>query len=85
VYLFDVLTSAPSPGPNTACVQAKLARNRAHFEKARPRGGKLYSISAVPVDPPDWVQHGPSRYAELAVLKKTYDPDGILTPGVHMF
>lgn len=86
VYLFDVLTSAPLPGPNTAFVQAKLARNRSHYERARSRGGKLYSISAVDMQPADWAgQYGAARYAELTGLKNQYDPDRILTPGVRMF
>ena len=85
IFLFDVLTSAPLPGPNTDFVAAKLARNRTIYERARAAGGTLYPISAVPMQPADWaLQYGP-RYAELAALKALHDPDRILTPGVRMF
>lgn len=85
IYLFDVLTSAPLPGPNTEFVADKLARNRQLYERARAVGGTLYPISAVRMQPADWAhQYGP-RYAELVALKNLHDPDNLLTPGVRMF
>jgi cytokinin dehydrogenase len=85
IYLFDVLTSAPLPGPNTAFVAEKLARNRAIYERARDVGGKLYPISAVTMEPSDWQQQYGTRYPEIAALKQQYDPAGILTPGLQIF
>jgi FAD/FMN-containing dehydrogenase len=85
IFLFDILTSAPAPGPNTRFVAEKIARNRAVFERARARGGTLYPISATPMTPADWARQYGARYAEFARLKRRYDPAGILTPGVRMF
>jgi cytokinin dehydrogenase len=85
IYLVDVLTSAPIPGDNSAFVAEKLARNRRIYERARDVGGTLYPISAVDMTPDDWaVQYGP-RYAELARLKRRYDPDRVLRPGRRVF
>jgi cytokinin dehydrogenase len=85
VYLFDVLTSAPLPGPNEAFVESKLERNRGIYERARAAGGTLYPISAVPMQPADWAhQYGP-RYTTFRQLKQQFDPDGILTPGLRIF
>lgn len=85
VYLFDVLTSAPLPGPNEAFVAEKLQRNRGLYERARASGGTLYPISAVPMTTDDWAQQYGPRYAMFQQLKQQYDPDGILTPGVRLF
>lgn len=85
VYLFDVLTSAPLPGPNTAFVAEKLARNRQIYERARAVGGTLYPISAAPMEPADWAQQYGSRYATMQALKDLHDPDRILTPGIAVF
>ena len=85
IFLFDLLTAAPEPGPNTGFVADKLARNREIYERARAIGGTLYPISAVLMEPADWAkQYGP-RYKDFAALKKRHDPAGILTPGPRMF
>jgi cytokinin dehydrogenase len=85
VVLFDILTSAAGPNPGQAFIDAKLARNRRIFERARSVGGKLYPISAVHMDPSDWAAHYGPRYPHLAALKAQRDPDGILTPGLAIF
>lgn len=85
IFLFDILTAAPAPGPNRQFVADKLARNRDLYERARAVGGKLYAISAVPMERADWAQQYAGRYAELSALKAQHDPNGILTPGVRMF
>lgn len=85
VFLFSIMTSAGGPGPNTSFVQQKLARNRAIYERARARGGKIYPISAVALDQSDWAaQHG-DNYDELWDLKERFDPNYLLTPNVKMF
>ena len=85
VFLFDVLTSAPAPGPNTAFVAEKLRRNRRIYEEARAVGGKLYPISAVRMEPGDWLANYGFRYFELARLKHRFDPNRIMTPAPHVF
>jgi cytokinin dehydrogenase len=86
VALFDILTSAPAPGPNAKFVKEKLARNRKLYESARKIGGKVYPISAVKMSRKDWVGHyGPTRYPLLQQLKKRYDPDGIMGADLAIF
>lgn len=85
IFLFDLLSAAPAAGPNPEFVAAKLARNRAVYERARAIGGTLYPISAVRMRPADWArQYGP-RYRDFAALKKRHDPARIMTPGPNMF
>jgi cytokinin dehydrogenase len=85
IFLFDLLTAAPAPGPNTEFVAGKLARNRGIYERASAIGGTLYPISAVEMRPADWARQYGRRYRDFAALKKRHDPAGILTPGLHMF
>ena len=84
-YLFDILPSAPAPGPNSAWVAEKLQRNRNIYEQARALGGKFYSISAVSLTPADWAHQFGARYAEFTSLKNLHDPDRVLTPGPNVF
>ncbi|MGH8497603.1 MAG: hypothetical protein ACRERV_02160, partial [Methylococcales bacterium] len=85
IYLFDILPAAPAPGPNTAFVADKLARNRRLYEQARGLGATIYPIGATELTPSDWMQQFGAQYAEFAALKATFDPDGILTPGPNVF
>jgi cytokinin dehydrogenase len=85
VWLFDILTAAPAPGPNPAFADRMQTRNRRLFEKARATGGTRYPIGTVRFSRVDWArQYGP-RYFTLAQLKRRYDPRGILTPGPGIF
>lgn len=85
VYLFDILTAAPTPGPNPAFVEQMLDRNRTLFDKARDVGGTRYPISAIPFSRSDWVRQYGRDYLRFARLKRRYDPQGILAPGPRIF
>jgi cytokinin dehydrogenase len=84
-FLFDILTSASSPGQSRAFAKRMLARNRRLFEAARREGGTRYPISAIPFDRGDWARHYDGVFPELVQAKHRYDPDGILTPGPGIF
>ena len=85
VYLFDVLTASPFPGPNDAYAQAMLAGNRGWFEAARDAGGTRYPIGAVEFNHADWQQHYGESWSEFAKRKQRFDPDNILSPGSGIF
>lgn len=81
-FLFDILqTTAPEP----AVINAVLARNRALFEENRDRGGKEYTISAVPMAPHDWKKHFQPFWGALQSAKREHDPDDVLAAGVRVF
>ncbi|MEZ4220965.1 MAG: FAD-binding protein [Polyangiaceae bacterium] len=85
VYLFDVLTAAPTPGPNPDFQARMLQRNRQWFEQARAVGGTRYPIGSLEFSKLDWILHYQERWPTLKHLKKHYDPAGILTPGPGIF
>jgi FAD/FMN-containing dehydrogenase len=85
VYLFDILTASPTPGPNPAYTSAMLARNRHLFEKARDAGGTRYPIGALEFDRLDWVRQYGLRWPAFAERKRRFDPDNILSPGSGIF
>jgi len=83
VFFFDLLAF---PHPGTTGLDEAVARNRRFYDKLVALGGKRYIIGAVPMSVLDWRQHyGLTRYLRLSVLKRLYDPRGILTPGQGMF
>jgi cytokinin dehydrogenase len=85
VYLFDILTAAPVPGPDPVFQANMLARNRSLFEKARRAGGTRYPIGSIPFDKKDWkLQYG-ANWPAFKAIKQRFDPDGILAPGVGIF
>jgi cytokinin dehydrogenase len=84
-YLFDILTANAVPGPDAAFTSRMLKRNRRLFEKARALGGTRYPIGSVPFSKLDWVRHYGERYFQFASLKRRFDPEGVLTPGVNIF
>jgi cytokinin dehydrogenase len=85
VWLFDVLTAAPEPGPNPEFEARMLARNRTLFEKARRVGGTRYPIGAVEFNHGDWARHYADVWSEFKQWKQRFDPDRILTPGPGIF
>ena len=85
VYLFDILTAAPVPGPDPDFQRRMLERNRRLFEKARRVGGTRYPISAIPFSRIDWILHYGEQFPRFARLKHRFDPARILTPGPGIF
>jgi len=85
VWLFDVLTAAPAPGPNPEFEERMLTRNRALFEKGRTVGGTRYPIGAVEFNHIDWVRHYADAWPEFKHWKRRFDPDTILAPGPGIF
>jgi len=85
VYLFDILTAAPVPGPNPLFEQQMLARNRALFEQARDAGGTRYPIGSLEFSRLDWARQYGEVWHEFKRLKLRFDPDRILTPGPGIF
>ncbi len=85
VFLFDILTSANTPGPNPEFETRMLARNRRLFEKARRMGGTRYPIGSLEFSKADWILHYAETHPELAILKRIHDPACILTPGPGIF
>lgn len=84
-FLFDILTSAATPGSDPAFVDRMLRRNGELFEKARKLGGTRYRISAIEFTRGDWVRHYGDQWSRFARLKQQFDPAGILTPGPGIF
>lgn len=85
VFLFDILTAAAAPGPNTEFVNRMLTRNRALFEKARLYGGTRYPIGSTTFTHRDWVVQYGDEWRNVVHLKHRFDPDQILTPGPGIF
>lgn len=85
VYLFDILTAAPAPGPEPAFTAGMLDRNRRLFEKARDTGGTRYPIGAIEFSQADWIRHYGALWPEFVRRKQRFDPDHILTPGPGIF
>jgi cytokinin dehydrogenase len=85
VWLFDILTAAPAPGPNPEFEARMLARNRALFEAARDLGGTRYPIGSVEFSRADWAEHYGEVWHDFKRWKRRFDPDGILAPGPGIF
>jgi cytokinin dehydrogenase len=85
VYLFDILTAAPAPGPNPAFEAQMLARNRALYDEAVLLGGTRYPIGSIEFDHDDWRQHYGSAWFDFRRAKRRYDPGNILSPGPGIF
>lgn len=82
-YLFDILSSAPPD--DTAAIDRTLARNRAAFHTVTAAGGTHYPVGSVPLTPEDWRTHFGPAWPAFATAKRTYDPNGVLTPGQGIF
>jgi cytokinin dehydrogenase len=85
VYLFDILTAAPAPGPDPVFEAQMLARNRTLFEQARDLGGKRYPIGSLDFSHEDWVEHYGGAWRAFKRAKRRYDPGNILGPGPGIF
>ncbi|MFZ5891719.1 MAG: FAD-binding protein [Myxococcota bacterium] len=85
VYLFDILTAAPGPGPDPDFESRMIQRNRRLFEQARAVGGTRYPIGTLTFSHFDWVFQYREQWPRLAFLKRRFDPSGILTPGPGIF
>ena len=85
VYLFDILTAAPTPGFDAAFDARMRSRNRTLFERARNAGGTRYPIGTLDFDQSDWRRHYGSHWNHLRDQKRRHDPDNILTPGPGIF
>ncbi len=84
-FLFEILTSAATQGPNPDFVDRMLARNRSLFVRARELGATRYPPDAVPFEREDWVLQYGNVWERLVALKSRYDPENILTPGPGIF
>jgi FAD/FMN-containing dehydrogenase len=86
VFLFDILTAAPTPGYDAEFDARMRDRNRSLFDRARDLGGVRYPIGTLDFDRNDWRRHyGFAEWARLNSLKRRHDPDMILTPGPGIF
>jgi cytokinin dehydrogenase len=85
VYMFHILTSSATPGPDDAFISTMLERNRRLFDKARHVGATRYPIGAIDFRQGDWVRHYGALWPQLLERKQRYDPDSILTPGPGIF
>lgn len=85
VYLFDLLSASPLPGPNPTYATTMLKRNQRLQEKARAAGATRYPISAVEFTADDWRRQYGDTWSRFAALKSRFDPDRILTPGPGIF
>ncbi len=85
IYLFDILTAAPTPGPEPAFTARMLDRNRRLFEKARDTGGTRYPIGAIEFSRADWIRQYGNLWPAFVRRKQRFDPDNILTPGPGIF
>ncbi|MBC7173781.1 MAG: hypothetical protein H5U40_15175 [Polyangiaceae bacterium] len=85
VFLFDITTSANTPGFDPTFAAEMRARNRAWFEEARAIGATRYPIGSLDFTEDDWRQHYGPEWFRARVSKTFFDPDGILTPGPGIF
>jgi len=82
-YLFSILRTVT---PDTRTAAEMLAENRALYERVRSWGGTHYAHAALDMSPADWEAHyGAAVWKDFSAAKRRYDPDGVLTPGVHIF
>jgi cytokinin dehydrogenase len=80
------LTFLRFPFPGQPGIDALLTQNRAFHDLAVADGGKRYIIGAVPsITPADWRRHYGDVFPFFRDAKRRFDPDGILTPGQHIF
>jgi cytokinin dehydrogenase len=82
IWLFDILRfGATTP----ALAEAAIVSNRTLHNIGVAAGGKRYPISAVRVNPSDWIAHYGGSYPAVLHAKCEYDPRNVLTPGQRIF
>lgn len=86
LFVLDINTVSPAPGPDPEYVAEMLDRNERLFARARDAyGAVLYPIGSVRFAALDWRTHYGDAWAGFTAAKRRYDPDGILTPGLGIF
>lgn len=86
VFVLDINTVSPGPGPDPEFVAEMLARNERLFARARDAyGAVLYPIGSVRFAAQDWRIHYGDAWPDFRAAKRRYDPDGVLTPGPGIF
>jgi FAD/FMN-containing dehydrogenase len=80
-YLLSILRNAIPPTDPAD----QVARNREIYDRLAAVGGKRYPIGSVPFSRADWRQHFGPRFRLLALAKRFFDPDNVLTPGQGIF
>ena len=58
-----------------------LTYNRRLYDRAVELGGTQYPISAVRLDPADWVRHYGAQFRRLVRAKARFDPADVLASG----
>lgn len=85
VFMFGVLTTSRTPGPDAVFARRMLDRNRRLYDLAVTAGGTRYPVGSIETTGQDWKrQYGPD-WDELCRRKLLFDPDGVLTPGPGIF
>jgi FAD/FMN-containing dehydrogenase len=85
VFMFGVLTTSTTPGPDPAFARRMLDRNRRLYDLAVEAGGTRYAVGSIETTGRDWKQQYGPLWDELCRRKLRFDPDGILTPGPGIF
>lgn len=85
VFMFGVLTTSTTPGPDPAFARRMLDRNRRLYDLAVASGGTRYAVGSIETTGQDWKRQYGSLWDELCRRKLLFDPDGILTPGPGIF
>jgi FAD/FMN-containing dehydrogenase len=77
-FVFDILRSLPTGG---STVPAALRLNRRLYDRCRQLGGTHYPISAIALEPDDWVRHYGDQWSRLVAAKRRFDPDDVFGSG----
>ena len=83
MFKFALLRNTIPPLPER--VQQQIAVNRRLYERCRQLGGSRYPIDSVPMEKGDWPRHFGAAWPQMQAAKQKFDPDGLLTPGQHIF
>ena len=66
-------------------LRLRRAGTRRLYEQSRDLGGKLHTISAVPMSQHDWKEQFRPFWGRLVSEKSRHDPDNVLGPGPGVF